>query len=73
MNISEFLEKTTQNFREKNIPSPRLDAELILMRSGNFSREFLLAHDDFLLPKNVLRQAKKFVKMRSRREPIAYK
>ena len=72
MNISEFLEQTTQNFREKNIPSPRLDAELILMRSGNFSREFLLAHDDFLLPKNVLRQAKKFVKMRSRREPIAY-
>ena len=79
MTIREFLSVWTARFRESDIPSARLDAEIILLFSlqnfakngDDFSRSFLFAHDDFVLPKRVLKRAKKFAKIREKRVPIA--
>jgi release factor glutamine methyltransferase len=87
MTVSEWLDKTTKIFRENKIPSARLDAELILFfalnfsrifrsdfreKTPKFSREFLLAHDDFELGFFAKKRADNFAKNRVKRIPLAY-
>ncbi len=66
------LKQITEYFKDINIPTPRLDAEILLSYGLNFSRVELYTHYDYKLNKKELKMIKKLVERRVSREPIAY-
>lgn len=72
VSISALLQKTEQVFSEGNIPTPHLDAEVLLAHALGANRPYLHAHANKLLQGLILVQFEKSVKRRLRREPIAY-
>ena len=72
MTIRNWLLKATAKLKNANIDSAQLDAELILMFTSGYCREFLRAHDEEEL-KNPTRQlADILCDKRAEREPMAY-
>ena len=61
-----------EELRNVNIESARLDAELILANVLEKSRGWILAHDDFKLNNEVLRQCKRKIARRKKHESLAY-
>lgn len=84
MTISEWLMNTTEQFSRSNIPSARLDAELILCHMLGVDRTWLAAHGDESLaraalshtngvhPGGIKAYGEKLVLGRLKRQPIAY-
>ena len=70
--ISEWLRSATQLLRESDIPSARLDAEIILAHTLRKSRTYLHAHDDDKLDERQLEIADARIRLRQDRTPIAY-
>jgi len=70
--ILKLLEWSTPYLQNKGIPSPRLDAELLLAHTLRLSRVQLYTQFDRPLTEVELQQYKTFFKRRSEREPLAY-
>lgn len=72
MTLKDVLEKTTLFFKNKNISSPRLDAELLLADALNISRMEIYLKFDAPLKEKELEKCREHVKRRSQGEPVAY-
>lgn len=73
MKLGEVLNRTTQFFRDKNIPSARLDAELLLARAlGLKNRVEIYLKFDQPMSDQELARCRELVRRRSLHEPIAY-
>ena len=70
--IKSWLENATNQLRDKNICSAKLDAEIILSKCLAKDRTYLVAHDtDILTSKNQI-IADRMLKKRQKQTPIAY-
>ena len=70
--ISQWLEWAISELKKAEIPTPRLDAEIILAHSLRKSRTYLHAHDDAPLDSRVQEVADARLTLRTDRTPIAY-
>lgn len=70
--ITEVLKKTEQQFSEAGIPSPRLDAEVLLAYTLGVERNWLHAHGDEKVQLENSRAYGQLVERRLDREPVAY-
>ncbi|MDR2352575.1 MAG: peptide chain release factor N(5)-glutamine methyltransferase [Deltaproteobacteria bacterium] len=70
--IAEILKTTADFLGQKNIPSPRLEAEILLARVLNLSRVQLYVNFERTLLTSELDMFREFVRRRSRHEPTAY-
>ncbi len=70
--IKRLLKWTTDFFASKGIDTPRLDGEVLLAHSLDYSRIDLYIHHDQPLNKEELNRFRELVKKRAAREPIAY-
>lgn len=70
--ISEWLKDATQRLKQADIPSPRLDAELILAHTLRKNRTYLHAHIDQSLSSRELDIAEARLVLRLDRVPVAY-
>jgi release factor glutamine methyltransferase len=71
-NVVDILKKTEAFFRSRGIPSPRLDAELILCQHLDLDRMELYMQFDRPLNEKELAPIRALVKRRGDREPIAW-
>lgn len=72
INRKGWLSDATQQLKAAGIPTPRLDAELLLTWTENISRTELLAHDDKTLDNNVVKTLDQLLDRRLQRIPLAY-
>jgi release factor glutamine methyltransferase len=72
MNALEIIKIGSNLLKEKKIRSHILDSELLLSKALNKSREEILINLDKELSKNNILTFKKYLKRRSKDEPIAY-
>lgn len=72
MKIKEVLEKTTVFFKEKKLPSARLDAEILISFGLQIRRIDLYLKFDQPLDEKELESLRALVKRRATGEPIAY-
>ena len=72
MTLKDVLDKTTLFFKNKSLPSPRLDAELLLADALNISRMEIYLKFDAPLKEQELAKCRAHVKRRSNGEPVAY-
>ncbi|HEY8271360.1 MAG TPA: peptide chain release factor N(5)-glutamine methyltransferase [Pseudobdellovibrionaceae bacterium] len=72
MKLKEVLDKTTQFFKDKNIESPRLDAELLLAHGLKLQRIQLYLKFDQPLTDGELVTCRELVRRRALGEPVAY-
>ncbi len=70
--LVEVLAATTEHFRAHGIPSPRLDAELLLGHALGLDRVKLYMNFDRPLTEPELTALRPLVRRRAAREPIAY-
>jgi len=69
---SRLLNWTTCYFNENGIENPRLNAEILLAHSLSTNRLNLYLNYDKPIYRNELREYKKFIKRRIKREPLQY-
>ena len=72
MKTFEIINIGSNFLKEKNIPSHILDSEILLSKTLNKSREEILVNLKKNIKKKDLAIFKKFLKRRSKNEPIAY-
>lgn len=72
MKIQEILEKTTQFFKDKQIPNPRLDAEILISEILNLERIQLYLKFDQPISEEEKSRSREWVMRRSKGEPVAY-
>lgn len=72
MNIAELLQLTRQKLENHGIPTPRLDAELLLSRYIGTDRTGLYAHPETPVPEKALPGFDELVRRRCEHEPVAY-
>ena len=72
MTIRDWLTSATAKLKNAGIDSASLDAELILAFAGNYSREFLRAHDEEELKTATHQLADDLCAKRADHEPLAY-
>lgn len=70
--INQWLSNASRRLVDASIPSPRLDAELILAHTIHKSRTYLHAHGDDLLNDRQFEVAEARLLLRLDRTPIAY-
>ena len=70
--ILRLINWTSQYFSENGIENPRLDAEVLLAHSLRTNRLRLYLNYDKPILKGELREYKKLIKRRTRREPLQY-
>jgi len=68
-NLGTWLRQSTTLLKEAEVPTARLDAELILAKSLNVSRTWLLAHSDQIIDTAT---ADSLISQRLKRVPLAY-
>lgn len=72
MTIRDWLQTATVQLQQAGIPSPRLDAAIILAHTVRRSRTYLHAHDDETLTPQQYEIAQARLSLRLDRTPIAY-
>lgn len=72
MTISDWLAKSTRQLTEAAIPTPSLDAALLLAEVLRTSRSYLIAHSNDVLDKEAVSLANSFLQQRLGRTPVAY-
>lgn len=72
MTLGEALRRTTGFLTEKGVPSPRVDAELLLASALGLSRTALYTERERVLTDAELAAVRELVDRRGRREPLAY-
>ncbi|MEI7539175.1 MAG: peptide chain release factor N(5)-glutamine methyltransferase [Candidatus Saccharibacteria bacterium] len=70
--INEWLANSTRQLSDIDIPSARLDAEVILAFAIGKDRTYLHAYPDKIIDDEVLETANKSLDLRLKRTPIAY-
>ena len=70
--ISEWIRSAFTRLKDADIPSPRLDAEIILAHTLRKGRTYLHAHSDESLTDRELEVAEARLQLRLDRTPIAY-
>lgn len=70
--IGRVLRWTQQRFTARGIPSPRLDAELLLAHTLEKPRVALYTHFDQVLDKDTLGRFRELIKRRMAGSPVAY-
>ena len=70
--IAEWLKKTTNEFKQNDIETARLDAEILVAFALNVDRTWLIAHENEPIPEPDLHYVNKLAKKRARHVPIAY-
>ena len=71
-NVLELLEWTAGYFERAGIPTPRLDAELLLARALERDRMWLYLNFEQIVSDGPLDRFREHVKRRHAREPVAY-
>ena len=72
MLISELINKGSKSLKTNNISSYLIDAELILSKSLNISREKFLSLNDYRVEDEIILNFNKLIDRRVKKEPIAY-
>lgn len=72
MRIKDVIERTSDFFRSKKIPSPRLDAEILISFGLNLKRIDLYLRHDQPLKESELESLRALIRRRSAGEPVAY-
>jgi release factor glutamine methyltransferase len=72
MTVLEILNRTTNHLKEHQIESPRLNAELLLAHSLNFSREGLYTHLQDLFKEEEKKTFERLIERRISGEPLQY-
>lgn len=70
--ISGLLLETERQLFEVGIPSPRLDAEVLLTHALSVTRPYLHAHSEKKLSDKEISKFERYVDRRLNREPVAY-
>ena len=70
--LVDVLKKTEAYFKQRGIPSPRLDAELIIGHCLGLTRVNLYMNFDRPLSEDELKQIRPLVRRRGSREPVAW-
>lgn len=72
MKLKEILDKTTAFFRDKQIATPRLDAEILLAHGLKLDRIQLYLRFDQPMTEEELKVLRELVRRRAAGEPVAY-
>jgi release factor glutamine methyltransferase len=72
MLVKDVLQKTTQFFKDKGYPSPRLDTELLISAALRWERIKLYLQHEYPLSEEELTLCRDFVRRRASGEPVAY-
>ncbi len=72
MSYEQWLRSASASLKSVDIPSARLDSELLLGFSIKKPRHYIIAHPEEQLPTAQLQRLNKLLKRRVNREPIAY-
>jgi release factor glutamine methyltransferase len=72
LTLGEVLRGATEYLEGRGVPSPRVDAELLLAHSLGLSRIELYTHHDRPLTEAERNAARELVRRRGSREPLAY-
>ena len=72
MTLAEALRRATEDLRASGVPSPRVDAELLIAGALGLSRTGLYVEHDRPLTEAELGSVHELVRRRTRREPLAY-
>jgi release factor glutamine methyltransferase len=70
-NVSSFLNWSKSQLAEANMPSPRLDSEIILAHTLNISRADLWTQNQRILSESEIKMVKNYMDRRLNREPIS--
>lgn len=72
MTLKDCLLRAYNSLSTADIPSARLDTELILAHVLQKNRTWLITHDGYILSKLELKEADELVDQRAKRVPLAY-
>ena len=72
MFLKEIVDKSIQFFKDKKIPSARLDAEILISKALNLKRIDLYLKFEQPLSEQEISKCREFIKRRSLGEPVAY-
>ncbi|MBU4375185.1 peptide chain release factor N(5)-glutamine methyltransferase [Patescibacteria group bacterium] len=72
MNIQKLLIEYTKKLKQAKIPTPRLDAEILLSHILKKSREYIYTYPNYKLSKSIVARYALCVTRRIKGEPIAY-
>lgn len=72
LTILNVLERTTEFFREKGLPEPKLDAEYLISHALGMKRLDLFLQFERPLPEADLEKIREGVRRRTRREPLQH-
>lgn len=72
MTIRKALDIAIAKFREADIISPQLDAQLLLCHTLNKPKEFIIANPDTLLTSHETQLFEEYISRRIDREPVCY-
>jgi len=70
--LNEVLQKTIKFFKDKGLPSARLDAELVLAHALGWERIQLYTQFEYPLTEPELERCRELVRRRASGEPVAY-
>ncbi len=72
MNIQETLNKAVKILNKSNIKNPYLDSEILLSKTINKDRKYIILNSQEQLSKKSLKNFSNLIKRRKKSEPIAY-
>ena len=72
MNINSAIIQGSKILRDKLIPNPQLDAEILMAKVINKDRKYILLNSNNLLEKNDIKKFNILVQKRSLGNPVAY-
>lgn len=72
LTIKEWLDHATTHLESANVPTARLDAQVILSHALKMPRASLLAHPEQVIEEDQLEFADKLLARRIERQPVAY-
>ncbi len=72
MNVQEWIDQTTRQFKNAGIASARLDALVLLEDAAGRDRAWLLAHPESTLENQTVKKLKAQIERRTAHEPLAY-
>ena len=72
MILEKTIKKASQIFKNYNILSHELDAQIILSEIMGVKREYLITNNEMIISKKIMEKYNVAIKRRVKREPIAY-
>jgi len=72
MILEKVIKKASQIFKNHNIHSHELDAQIILSEIMGVKREYLITNNEIIISKKIMEKYDMDIKRRIKREPIAY-